>query len=141
MEPMMKEKRASADFLPYRRQDGKLFFYLQKREAHIERLPGKITLFGGGIEEGETVEEAFSREIMEELNYVPTNPLFFSKFETARNLSSVFIEEVNSGFESSVHVQEGEYGKFFSEEEVQQDPDITLFTKKIVFDVAEQLNK
>ena len=53
--------------------DGKVLF--QHRTDDAPYFPGYWGLFGGGIEKGETPEEAIRREIIEELSYVLKNPL------------------------------------------------------------------
>lgn len=67
----MKTKRDVA-MLILKNKEGK--FLLQHRAEHLERWPGIWGLFGGGIEEGETPEEGFLREIREELGYNAENP-------------------------------------------------------------------
>ena len=70
---------------------------LQHRSEDAERLPGYWGFFGGGVEKGETSEEAVKREAFEELNYVPKNPklLMTQKFKYQNhNLTKyVFIEK------------------------------------------------
>ncbi|MBI2474857.1 NUDIX domain-containing protein [Candidatus Uhrbacteria bacterium] len=76
-------------------QDKKIL--LQHRAEDAERLPGYWAFFGGGIEAGETPEQAVKRETLEELNYTLKNPKmimkqdFLSKDET--NEKHVFVEE------------------------------------------------
>lgn len=48
-----------------RHHDGR--YYMQQRDLDVEKNPGKITFFGGKIEEGETPEGAITRELREEL--------------------------------------------------------------------------
>ena len=76
-------------------QDKKIL--LQHRAEDAERLPGYWAFFGGGIEAGETPEQAVKRETLEELNYPLKNPRlimnqdFLSKDEN--NEKHVFVEE------------------------------------------------
>lgn len=116
MEPLMNDKREVASFIPYRKRDGTLEFYLQKRDMNAPVHAGIFSLFGGGIERGEEVYAALIREVREELVYEPRHPVYFSRFETATKFFHVFIEDVDASFETSVDVQEGEYGKFLSSE-------------------------
>ena len=76
-------------------QDKKIL--LQHRAEDAERLPGYWAFFGGGIEAGETPEQAVKREALEELNYALDKPRlimkqdFLSKDEP--NEKHVFVQE------------------------------------------------
>jgi len=91
-------------------QDKKIL--LQHRAEDAERLPGYWAFFGGGIEAGETPEQAVKRETLEELNYTLKNPRlimkqdFLSKDET--NEKHVFVEE----FDPSKKITLGEGQNF-----------------------------
>lgn len=74
----MKTKRDVA-MLILKNKEGK--FLLQHRAEHLERWPGKWGFFGGGIDEGETPEEGFKREIWEELGYKVNNPCLLHRIE------------------------------------------------------------
>lgn len=141
MEPIMKEKRASADLVPYRKDAAEWIFYLQQRDMQAPRAPGMISLFGGGAERDEVPEATLARELMEELNYVAQSVRYFSRYETARSIPHVFIEEVGADFESKVTVMEGENGIFLSAAEVREHPEVTPFAKKVIADLSEFLNK
>lgn len=98
-------------------QDKKIL--LQHRAEDAKRLPGYWAFFGGGIEAGETPEQAVKRETLEELNYTLNNPRlimkqdFFWKDET--NEKHVFVEE----FDPSKKITLGEgqnFGWFYLSE-------------------------
>ena len=133
MEPLMNEqdKKLVASFIPYCRKGDKYQFFLQKRTADAPTNPGMFGMFGGGMEMGETPEEAFFREIEEELVYKPENPRYFSRYENVNRIFHVFIEEVGTDFESQVKVLEGDYGKFMSSEEIKNLDQITLLSKLV----------
>jgi 8-oxo-dGTP pyrophosphatase MutT (NUDIX family) len=116
METLVKEsdKRKVAAFIPYRHTENGYEFFMQKRTLDAPTSPGLLGLFGGGVEGEETYEEGAIREISEELVYVPQRLVFFSKFEHAKAIFHVFIEEVGVDFESKVTVSEGEYGTFLT---------------------------
>jgi 8-oxo-dGTP pyrophosphatase MutT (NUDIX family) len=141
MEPIMREKRGSADLIPYRKEGDTWMFYLQKRDMQAPRAPGMISLFGGGTEGDEAPEATLARELMEELNYVTQNARYFSRYETARAIPHVFIEEVGADFESKVTVMEGESGVFLSAAEIRERPEVTAFAKKVIADLTEFLTK
>lgn len=137
MKPVMNDKRNVAAFIPFTRVNGTLFFYLQKRSKDAPRMPGKFGMWGGGIEEGETVEQAFYREIKEELTYVPVRPVYFSRFEHGHAILHLFIEEVTNDFETKVEVKEGEYGKFLSAAEVDIVPDVLMMARIAIPQIAQ----
>jgi 8-oxo-dGTP pyrophosphatase MutT (NUDIX family) len=113
-----RDKKHFSAFLPFRKRGNEYEFYLQKRSMNAKRGPGLFGLFGGHKEEGEMFIQTFLREIREELEYEPKNYQYFSRYETANGVVYVFIEEVNVDFDSKVHVNEGEYGKFFTAHQV-----------------------
>lgn len=143
MEPIKKEidKRKTAGFVPYRRRSNEYEYFLQKRCVNARSNAGLFGLFGGGIENVETPDEALQREIMEELVFEPKNPVYFSRYEIATAVLHVYMEEVAADFESKVTVQEGEYGKFFTAEEIKNMQDISLLAKTICLQVDEFLTK
>jgi mutator protein MutT len=53
---------------------------LQKRSKSAKRFPNLWGLFGGGVEDKETPEEALKREIYEELELKISAPKFLQKF-------------------------------------------------------------
>ena len=73
---------------------------LQHRSKDAPRLPDYWGFFGGGIEREESPDQALSREIHEELEYMVRSPqlIFIQKFthEHEENTKYVFIEKYNS---------------------------------------------
>ena len=51
---------------------------LQHRTKDAPTFPDHWSLFGGGIEEGETPEQAVRREALEELSYQLASPRLFT---------------------------------------------------------------
>jgi 8-oxo-dGTP diphosphatase len=92
---------------------------LQHRAKDAERLPDFWGFFGGGIEKGETPEQALIRESQEELDYTPRKPrlLIIQNFEhqNDKNIKYVFVEEFDNKIE--LHQSEGQAMAWFSLEE------------------------
>lgn len=110
-----------ASFIAYRCKDSQeREYFLQMRDGNAPRHANIYSLFGGEIEEGESIEKAMIREIQEELEYRPTRALYFSQLETASARFFLFIEEVKADFESRIVVHEGEYGSFLSWKDILQ---------------------
>jgi 8-oxo-dGTP pyrophosphatase MutT (NUDIX family) len=137
----MREKREVSGFVPYRKRGDEREFFLQMRSPNAKTSPNLFGVFGGGLEVGETFERALFREIEEELAYVPRTPIYFSRFENANRISSLFIEEVGSDFESLVDVREGEYGKFLTASEVLKSNDVTFMVRLIIFQLNGYLSR
>jgi len=93
---------------------------LQHRTENAPVLPGYWAFFGGGIQEGETPEDAVRREAVEELNYKLKAPLFFIKqyFKTDTNegYMYVYIEAFNED-KSFLTLQEGQGWGWYNESE------------------------
>jgi 8-oxo-dGTP pyrophosphatase MutT (NUDIX family) len=98
-------------------------------------------MFGGGLEGKETPEAAVMREAVEELEYKPKNPTYFSRYEGAFGIAHVFIEEVGGDFEEAVTVHEGEYGKFLTLAEVDGMSNVYPETRFMVKELTEVLSR
>ncbi len=92
---------------------------LQHRAKNAERLPDFWGFFGGGIEKGETPEQALVRESQEELDYTPRKPrlLMIQNFEhqNDKNIKYVFAEEFDNNI--ILHQSEGQAMGWYSLEE------------------------
>jgi 8-oxo-dGTP diphosphatase len=122
---MNMDKRRVSVLIPYLRRDGGTFVFLQKRSKDALRSPGFFGFFGGGIEEGETPDEALCREIREELTFDLDAYVPFKNFESDHNILYVFTLEVDEGFERRITIVEGEYGKWFGEREAMDEPQLS----------------
>jgi 8-oxo-dGTP diphosphatase len=94
---------------------------LQKKDLGFKRWPGRWSMFGGGIESGETPEDAVRREITEELGLKLENLKLFKIFpyeDTDRAgkmhvYTASFVNEI-----SDISLGEGAGFAFFAPSEI-----------------------
>lgn len=97
---------------------------LQQRTDDAPTRPGCWGFFGGGVEAGETPEQAVKRECLEELNYTLENPVFIGtkedkeKTNQTHRLWHIFIERCCN--KNSLKLQEGQDMKWFKIDEAKQ---------------------
>ena len=127
---LKKSERPVALLLPYKRDEGKILVYLQRRDKDAKRSPDWFGFFGGGIEEGESPEQALLREAKEELDYLPVNTKFLGEYENRW----VYVLDTPANFESEIVILEGQYGKWFCKEEALNEPLLTESDKEILRD-------
>ena len=89
---------------------------MQKR-ARDQKEPGFFGFFGGGAAENETPEEALIREIKEELDFIPENFKHFGEYNLPNIIMDLFVLKVGDDFEKRIKISEGDYGKWFSEQD------------------------
>ncbi len=116
MEKLDKEK--SALLIIYKHQAQGYSFYFQKRGMNTPNAPGMFGFFGGGVDNNETPEQALIREIKEELIITPKNFWHLKDYEIGNKMLYVFCQKVEENFEDKASVLEGDYGKWFSKEEI-----------------------
>lgn len=91
-------------------------------------------MFGGHVEEGESPEEALLREIKEELDIVPTGCEFFRHYELPDDSRDVYALRVGDDFEKSITILEGQYGKWFTEDEIEQEEKVSDNSRTVLKD-------
>ncbi|GEM_PF-1619399 len=112
------EKEEISVLIPYWIQNRTISVYLQRRSDHDERLPGYFAFFGGHAEEGEFPEDTLRRAIQEDLGISLSGFELFERFVCGNAFMQTYVLRAQPDFEKSVCVQEGEYGKFFTEPEL-----------------------
>lgn len=115
--------------------------YLQKRAKDAQRLPGYFGFFGGGIEVGETPEQGLVREMQEEVGVVLEGYTYFKSYEFERGVVHVFYLQASQDFETRIRIEEGEYGQWFSESEIVQEPLLIGQDKMILRELVNMLRE
>ena len=127
---MKSSKKAQKALLaPWRKTSQGIEVFLQKRSKTAKSLPNHFGFWGGGVEKGETPEAAMLRELQEELTITPSNYIFVGKFEFDEVkfkydgvVKYLWCMRVSSDFESTIDVREGQYGKFFTRKDIDEEP-------------------
>lgn len=99
-----------------------ILLYLRDNKAGIS-FPNHWDLFGGYVEEGESVEEALVREVKEEINYDLKDYSFFKVYaggedETIKNIKYVFTGRINLPAQQ-IKLNEGERLQYFTRKEIE----------------------
>ena len=132
-------KRLISILIPFRRDGDKFLVFLQKRAKDAKRLPDFFGFFGGGAENGESPEEALKREMMEEITFVPSGYTYFNEYDFPRSIKSIYYLEVGDEFERQIEVREGEYGRYFTEDEALNEPKLIEEDKIVLRDLFSKL--
>lgn len=115
--------------------------YMQKRSDTAKRLPGYFGFWGGGLEEGETFELGLQREIKEEMgiDLSMESVSFFNHYEFLKSIKNIFILEVPEGWEDVILIGEGDFGKWFSLNEIVDVKNMILEDKVVLNDLERVL--
>lgn len=95
--------------------------YLQRRPDWKPIQPGKWdTAVGGHISYGETVEQAFEREVMEELGIRVTNVVDMGHYVFESNVEKELVYVFRTVYDGPVHPSDDELagGRFWSPQEI-----------------------
>lgn len=136
---LTENKRKVSVLAPYKKEDGEVYIFLQKRANDAPREPGKFGFFGGGAEENEAVEEALIREIKEELNIDLKDYNHFGKYYLPKTVVDVFTIETDGNFENEIVISEGDYGRWFSEEDFEKERNIITGDLRILEELYDKL--
>ena len=137
----MNEQRSVSILIPYKKNEGGVVVFLQKRAKDAKRLPDWFGFFGGGSEGDENAEETLMREIKEELNFDVAGYKFLGHYEFLGSIKDIYFLEVDNTFESIIKIGEGEYGRFFSEDEIEKEEKLILEDKTVLGDFYRIINK
>ncbi len=130
-------KRQSIVLIPVLFSKGDVFVCLQRRDRNIEYRPNCFGFWGGGVKTGEEPEESLKREIKQELDFLPSGYTFLGTYEGIHDFRYIYTLKVNEEFEKEVSILEGQYGKYFTEEEIVKESLLTDEHKTILRDTFE----
>lgn len=135
-------KRDIASWLPYFEADSVVRVFVQRRSENAQIYPGCLGMFGGGIEKGETPEDALVREIQEELCYDLTSWELVAQWQrNSGGTHTVFATHVSPTFNKSIVVYEGDYGEFYATDDLLKRADIGSGLRKAVPILLKKLGK
>lgn len=133
----LKIVRRKANFIPYRKRGEDLEFYLSLRSKDAKQYPDIWSFWGGGIDEGESEEEAMLREMMEELTWRPTSYKYLDVFyDSMPNEKHIYYGEVDINFENQIEIHESQGGKFFTLIEVENEEKMIKEDKEIIIKLS-----
>jgi 8-oxo-dGTP pyrophosphatase MutT (NUDIX family) len=138
---LTENKRKVSVLAPYKKENGLVHIFLQKRSDDAEREPGMFGFFGGGADGNENSEEALLREIKEELDIVLERFNHFGTYYLPKTVVDVFVTEVGNNFEKEIKILEGDYGKWFTEEDFERERDIITGDLRILEELYGKLSK
>lgn len=138
---LMENKRKVSVLVPYKREKELVYIFLQKRSDNAEREPGMFGFFGGGADDNENPEEVLLREVKEELNYDLKEFNHFGTYYLPKTVVDVFITEVDNNFENEITVLEGDYGKWFNEQDFERERHIITGDLRILEELYKNLSK
>ncbi len=121
MNRIINMKRDVSILIPYKKENGEVLVFLERRSKTAERIPDWFGFWGGGIEAGESSEQALLREIKEELDFKPVGYQHFKDFEfgVLKSIKHLYILEVDKSFESKIKYNEAQYGQWFNQQQIE----------------------
>lgn len=138
----MKIIKRKANLIPYCIVDNKVQFFLSHRSKTAKQYPDLWSFWGGGIEDGETAEQAVVREIFEELDWRLDDFKFLGIYhDSMPNEKTIYFTKVGVDFEKQIEIREGQGGKFFTIDEIKSHEMIIPEDKKVLIDLHDTLEK
>jgi 8-oxo-dGTP diphosphatase len=113
--PAEKKRGASMIFL---NSSGQVLLCLRENKKEIP-FPNCWDLLGGGVEEGETPSECIRREMQEEIEFDPGQPVLFRVYDLEDRLDYTFWQRQDFDL-ATLTLHEGERLEWFSEENVRK---------------------
>jgi len=117
-------------------KNGKIL--LQHRTKDAPSSPGKWSIFGGAIEEGENPLKAVKRECFEEIEYKLKNPKLILKIIYNEKIAHIFIEEYDTN--KKLVLNEGDDMGWFNFKEIKKLDASVLMNKIIEAKIEEIVN-
>ena len=119
--------RHVALLVPYRWRGPEPVFFLQVRDDRAPVYPGRIGLFGGHVEPGETAAVAVVREAGEELSvggapFALTGHRHVCHHVEDGVIRDIYVVPVDEMFAAEVRVHEGEGGVWLTPQELMREP-------------------
>lgn len=116
-------KRDVSILIPYKKENNEVFVFLERRSKTAARLADWFGFWGGGIEAGETPEQALIREMKEELNFEPVGYKHFKEFEfgVLKSVKYIYVLAVDKTFESGIKYNEAQYGQWFNQQQIEDE--------------------
>lgn len=96
--------------------EGKILLFLRDNKPTIPH-PNKWDLLGGGVEKGETFEEAIIREMQEEMELDLKDFEVFRVYNRPENIETVFHKKLDLDVDK-INLHEGQKIQYFSVEEL-----------------------
>ena len=123
-------------------REGELLLYKRDNKPGIP-FPGYWDLIGGHVEEGETPEQALTREIKEELNIDFSNFVFFKEYlctekDAYPNVKYIYTGIIDIPIEK-ITLLEGDYPMYFKKEQIKT-LDIANIQKHILLDYINSIS-
>lgn len=114
-------------------EDGRILMQLRDDRPDIW-YPNHWGLFGGGVEAGESPEEALCRELYEELELVKQPGKLFAKFDfdlspigLGKAYRSYYVIQIDAKDPDRIKLHEGREAKFFEAYQIFSEIDVTPY--------------